>query len=395
MRQKVCCVLWARNSVQQQFKMVAKACVVLSRDFFLSKVLSVLLCGLLCSGVACGEVESLITGMFPGEDGQKEKKTEQVIILSTTPTDVEYENNAAELSRIPLSDIVEISFIDEPPNLAAAREFLENGLPDEARKQFEEISDDEWSGLPEEVLVEKQFVFAAFAGRLAIESGDNLVEADKLLSEFLAANPRSYHFYEIENIYGTLKFKEGDYAAAMQAFGVLSKGPSSYKIQALNGKGEILIKQRKFVEAISEYDAALSVSANDTTSLKRKQEAALGKARALSGLVKHDDALKLVKSTINASNPDDKSFLSRAYVVLGEVYRAVQGREQEALVAYLTVDLVYNVAPESHAEALYYLSNLWAIARQEERSRQAGQILKDAYPQSEWAKKLVQEEKKS
>ena len=94
-------------------------------------------------------------------------------------------------------------------------------------------------------------------------------------------------------------------------------------------------------------------------------------------------------------DPEDKSFLSRAYVVLGELYRAVQGREQEALVAYLTVDLVYNVAPESHAEALFYLSNLWAVARQEERSRQAGQILKEAYPQSEWAKKLTQKEKKS
>ena len=394
MRRRVSVVFWVEKVVQRQVERLTKACLCISCKLFLLNM-SVLLCALLCSEVARGEVESLITGMFPGENGQKEQKTEQVIILSTTPTDIEYEDNAAQLNRISLSDVVDISFVDEPPALTVAREFLRDGLPDEARKQFEEISDDEWSGLPEEVLVEKQYVVAAFTGKLAIESGDNMAVAEKLLSEFLKENSRSYHFYEIENIFGTLKYKEGDYATAMQAFSILSKGPPSYKIQALNGKGEIFIKQRKFVEAIMEYDAALSVSANDIMSLKRKQEASLGKARALSGLAKHDDALTLVTSTINACDPEDKSFLSRAYVVLGELYRAVQGREQEALVAYLTVDLVYNVAPESHAEALFYLSNLWAVARQEERSRQAGQILKEAYPQSEWAKKLTQKEKKS
>ena len=67
----------------------------------------------------------------------------------------------------------------------------------------------------------------------------------------------------------------------------------------------------------------------------------------------------------------------------------MEGKDQDALIAYLTVDLVYNTVPDSHAEALYYLSELWGKAREDQRSRQCGQILRDAYPQSGWAKKLA------
>jgi tetratricopeptide (TPR) repeat protein len=310
-------------------------------------------------------------------------------ILGTSPTDVEIENEEGDLKRVPLDKIAEVIFSDEPPKLASARSFLMRGRPADALGELESVQPSELEGVPPLVLAEMEYAKAAASGQIAVESGEGVPAAVATVDGFLSKHPRSHHFFEMQQLVGQLHAKAGDYAAAMQAFDTMAKGPSSFKIQALNGKGQILVEQGKFADAVRDYDAALAISAGDEASLSRKREAALGKARALSRLGKHADAIKLAKATIDAADPEDRNLLSRAYVVLGGLYRAMDGKDQDALIAYLTVDLVYNTVPDSHAEALFYLSDLWGKAREEQRSRQCAQILRDAYPQSGWAKKLA------
>ncbi len=310
-------------------------------------------------------------------------------ILGTSPTDVEIENEEGDLKRVPLDKITEVIFSDEPPKLTSARSFLMRGRPADALGELESVQASELEGLPAMVLAEMEFAKAAAVGQMAVESGDDVAAADAAVAGFLAKNARSHHFFEMQQLLGELRAKAGDYTAAMQAFDTMSKGPGAFKIRASTGKGQILVEQGKVADAVREYDAALAISAGDEASLTRKREAALGKARALSRLGKHADAIKLAKATIDGADPEDRSLLSRGYVVLGGLYRAMDGKEQDALIAYLTVDLVYNTVPESHAEALYHLSELWGKAREDQRSRQCGQILRDAYPQSGWAKKLA------
>jgi TolA-binding protein len=105
---------------------------------------------------------------------------------------------------------------------------------------------------------------------------------------------------------------------------------------------------------------------------------------------KHDAAIESVLQIIKDSNPEDKELLSRAYNVLGSAYRAMGGKEQDALIQFLTVDLVYNTLPEAHAEALFNLGELWDKGSNPERAREARQNLKAAYPASPWAAKLEQ-----
>lgn len=310
-------------------------------------------------------------------------------ILGTSPTDVEIETEQGDLKRVPLDKIAEVIFSDEPPKLTSARSFLMRGRPADALGELESVQASELEGVPAIVMAEMEFAKAAAAGQMAVESGDGVAAADAAVAGFLSKYARSHHFFEMQQLLGELRAQGGDYATAMQAFELLSKGPGAFKIQAFNGKGNILVAQGKFADAVREYDAAIAISAGDEASLTRKREAALGKARALSRLGKHADAIALTKATIDAADPEDRSLLSRAYVVLGSLYRAMEGKDQDALIAYLTVDLVYNTVPDSHAEALYYLSELWGKAREEERSRQSGQNLRDAYPQSGWAKKLA------
>ena len=91
---------------------------------------------------------------------------------------------------------------------------------------------------------------------------------------------------------------------------------------------------------------------------------------------------------IRQADPEDGGVLAGAYAALGQAYRAIPGREQDALIAFLTVDLVYNAAPETHAEALFHLVDLWEKAANPERARETRAMLESTYPGSQWTKKL-------
>ena len=120
-----------------------------------------------------------------------------------------------------------------------------------------------------------------------------------------------------------------------------------------------------------------------------KKLAKLGMARCLKQTGKHDEAVKLVKGVEKQADPEDKEVLARAYNALGDAYRAAGDKDQDALIAYLTVDLVYNTAAASHAEALYNLAGLWEKVKNPERAREARKMLEDTYPTTPWAKKAA------
>jgi tetratricopeptide (TPR) repeat protein len=141
-------------------------------------------------------------------------------------------------------------------------------------------------------------------------------------------------------------------------------------------------------EALAEYEAAIALAGNEKASQPQKRSAEVGKARCLLLQGRHDAAAETVLQIINAANPEEKELLSRAYTVLGATYRAMGGKEQDALIQFLMVELVYNTLPETHAEALFNLAELWDNGGNPERAREARQNLKSAYPDSPWAAKL-------
>ena len=75
--------------------------------------------------------------------------------------------------------------------------------------------------------------------------------------------------------------------------------------------------------------------------------------------------------------------------MIGTAQRASAGDPRDALISFLTVDLVHNEAPDEHAEALFNLVDLWLQANHPERSREARRVLETTYPASPWTKKLA------
>lgn len=309
-------------------------------------------------------------------------------VVATSPNDVDVEDRNGDVKKMSIDKIREVQFGGEPTALRSARGLLLRGRGADALEELAKVEKSDIDGAEPLVVAEMQYVKSAGAARAALDSGEKVPEATALVEGFLSKNPTSHHTYEMQELRGDLLAQAGKVKEATDAYAAFAKGPPAFKVRAATAKARLYTSQKKYDEAIKEYDNALKIDADDEASETQKQAAMLGKARNLGLAGKHDDALGLVQKTIKQANPEAKELLAGAYSALGAIYRSMGGKDQDALISYLTVDLVYNTVPELHAEALYNLAQLWENGKQPERALKVRESLSRTYPASQWTKKL-------
>ena len=313
-------------------------------------------------------------------------------VVGVSPNDIEVKDQGSEqLRKVPIEIVREVVFGAEPDSLRSARGLLFRQDAAGALDEIAKIEAGEMDGVPPLVVAERDFVVAAATAGKAIATGGDLPAAEKALKDFVAKNPRSHHLYRAQEMLGDLASRAGNVEAAKAAYGALEKGPPAYRIRGASAKAEMFFRQGKFAESLAEFErsAKTETDPKDEASAKQKREARLGQARCLARTGKAADAIGLVQGVVKEADPEDRETLGRAYTALGDAYRAAGGKDQDALISFLTVDLVYNTVPDAHAEALFNLVDLWNKAKQVERSREAKQSLQQLYPTSSWAKKLA------
>lgn len=311
-------------------------------------------------------------------------------IVGVSPGDVDIRKQGVEdVTKLPIDQVSVVSFGGEPEALRTARNLLLRQDAAAALEELGKIEQAELDGAADNVLTEVAFVKAAATGRRAAVTGVDIAGGEKGLREFLQKHPRSHHVFHANEILGDLLVRAGRFDDAAAAYAALEKGPPSYRVRAAMAKAGSFYEQKKFAEADREYEAAGRIQTDpaDQASGRQKREAQAGRARCLSRQGKAADAVKLLEEVVRGAAPDDDALLGMAYVALGDAYRAA-GKDQDALIAFLTVDLVYNKAPEQHSEALYNLVQLWQKTQNPERAREAKQSLETVYPDSRWTKAL-------
>ena len=310
-------------------------------------------------------------------------------VSATDANEVQLEDRAGEIKKIAIDQIREVQFGGEPAELKSARSMLLRGRAADSLEELAKIEPTDLDGAEQILLDEVDYVRAAATARVALATGGDPREAGKLVADFVAKHPDSHHAYDMQELLGDLLARAGRVDNALAAYGQLAKGPPSFKVRAASARAAMLLEQGKHAEALREFDAAVQIDSSDEASAAQKRAAELGRARCLAHLGKPDEAVGLVQAVIQQADPEDGEVLGRAYNALGQAYRATAGKEQDALIAFLTVDLVYNKVPETHAEALYNLVDLWEKGANPERSREARAMLESSYPGSQWAKKLT------
>lgn len=290
-----------------------------------------------------------------------------------------------------IDTVLEVFFDGEPAELRSARTNLRRRDAAAALADLAKVKEEELQGKPAFVTEEMAFVRAASQGLQALQSGAKMPPAAEAVKGFLAKYPRSFHAYDMQELLGDLVARAGKLDEAAAAYAFLEKGPPSYRIRATALKARLLREQKKYADALRLLDDAtrIELQPGDAAGTRAKREAELGRAQCLSRLDKAADAIAAARGVIRQADSDAKELLGRAFNVLGDAQRAAGGRDEDAVIAYLTVDLVYNTAAETHAEALYNLVDLWQRTKNPERSREARQTLESQYPNSPWTKRLA------
>lgn len=351
-------------------------------------------------------------------------------VIAVSPGDVEVKDQRErEPRKVSIDQIEYVAFAGEPESLRNARSLLLRQDATGAIEELKKITAEELGGASSNVLAEHAFVTAAAAARQATVTGADVATAEAGLRAFLQKYPRNHNVFRASEILGDLLVRDGKWDAAAAAYAAMEKGPPALAVRAATAKAGSFYAQQKFADAEREYAAAEKTCAeaeqkaeaerreaennrrekeqakaikeanewkrkeagalqDRAASARQRHEASTGRARCLTRQGKAADAVKILREVLREADPESRELLGRAYAALGDAYRAA-GQEQDALIAFLTVDLVYNMVPESHSEALFNLVELWKKVQSPERSREARQALETSYPESQWTKTLA------
>jgi len=309
-------------------------------------------------------------------------------IIAVSPMGVEIEVRGDQQT-VPIERIREVTFTAEPQSLKAARVAIMRGQAAQAVDDLGKIEAAEMEGAEQLIVDELAFVRAAAVGGQAAASGENLAAGEKAVRDYLGKHAQSHHVFPMQELLAKLLARGGKFADAAAALAPLDRGPPAYRVRAMVSRGGLFYDQKKYDDALREFAAAgqITTDPKDSASTAQKRGAEFGTARCLARQGKGADAVASVERIVGETDPDDVEILGQAYNVLGDAWRSV-GKNQDAIIAYLTVSLVYNSVGETRAEALYNLAQLWDQAKYPQRAEEARQELASAYPDSPWARKL-------
>lgn len=302
-------------------------------------------------------------------------------VVQTSATEVTVDRGGARTT-IPVNEIDSIRFSDEPARLSTARTAIEAGRYEDAVTGLEgiNVADIQRTEIKQDVL----FFLALAKARIALAGSDQdaVVEAGRLMAGFVSSNSSSYHFLQACEVVGDTLVAAGKYAASQEYYGRVAAAPfPEYKMRANVALGRALLAEGKADEALKSFQSVLDAEAQGPLADRERLAATLGKARCLAESGQSDEAVKLIDEAIVRANPEEVELHAQAYNALGLAHRKA-GRIQDALLAYLHVDVLYFTSPKEHIEALENLVELWEQVQQPQRADQATRILEERYKRS-------------
>ncbi len=285
---------------------------------------------------------------------------------------------------IQVNEISTILFDSEPASLRAAKMNVAEGHFSEALAELNRVKED---SPREEIKQDLEFYKAYCSARLALEGDGQIADAGHMMIAFVDGNPKSYHYFSGVEVVGDLLVAVGQYHRAAEYYARLDTAPwPDTKMRAGVAIGRTLLAEGKNDEAMRAFEKVLAIQGDGQLAAIQRLLANLGLASVLAATKKNDEAIGIVENLLKKADPDNEQVQARAYNVLGTAYRQA-GRLQEALLAFLHVDLLYSDVSDARAEALANLADLWEQTHKSERALRARKTLEERYKTSPWARK--------
>ncbi len=317
---------------------------------------------------------------------RRDRRSSKVLgtIQEVSPTQVVI-STAAGNRTIAVNEILRVNLAGEPAALRQARTAALSGQYEQALQQLEDLQLD--PNAQDLLRQEVEYYRAEAAANLALQGNGDANTAVRQLLEFVRTNRESMHFFGAVRLLGDLAVALGSYDHASRYYQQLGKAPwPESKLLATVLEGQSLRGQGAYQEAIDKFDEALTTRLSDAEAIRQQTLAQIGKASCLAELEKTDEAQKIIEDVLAKNDPTDDELFAQAYLALGTVHRRAN-RPLDAVLAYLHIDLLFFRQRDAHAEALYYLSNLWGQIDKPERAVQTRNLLKSRYGGTIWGKR--------
>lgn len=286
---------------------------------------------------------------------------------------------------VPVTDISKVIFEDEPRTMERARDLTRQGQYEQAKDELQKV--DAGSIKNENAKSDLAFLLAYNDGKLALAGKGDKAAAVKALVAYDKDNPNGYHFWETSQLLGQLAGSMARYDNALTFFKRL--GESTYPEIKNEGKyqeGVTLLMQGKTAEAKAILEQIQAAAASSPKDVRIKQLAEVGLAQCQ--LIEGDaqGALTKINEFIAKGDSTDIELFGKLYNTQGACYQKLN-KTNEAALAYLHTDLLFSGDPGNHAEALYYLSQLWPSLNETQRATDARSRLTTNYAGSVWVNK--------
>lgn len=308
-------------------------------------------------------------------------------ITKADKNEIEIKTRKGDVVKIPVNDIKEISWDNDP-------KALERGLYQEGRGKWDEAAELFKQALSEIPISNKLlraevgYYAMRLEGNKALNDPTTRKAAITKLTKFNdGPNANFYRYYDGVFLLGRLLMADENFAEAKKVYSKLEAAPfDDMKMASQTAQAKIAFLQKDYDKAMSRYQKVIDMPMNSEATKIQHWEAMLGKAQCLELKKQFDESLKLLDTVIANLDASQARILSETYLQKGNCLVQKKNNPQ-AIIAYLMVDIIFP-KEQAHAEALYNLTKLWPALNHPQRATKASETLKKKYPNSPWTKKL-------
>jgi len=288
--------------------------------------------------------------------------------------------------RIAANEIDRIKWDSESPQVGQIRIEERNGQFDKAIEGYEAALKDATN---ENLRTDLEFNIARAAAAKAIKDEDQFDDAIGRLEKFRTAHSKSFRYYEALRLLAQLYMLKGDVEKGNAALQAMADAPwTDFKMETDILKAKVALAHDDIGGALKDLDGVIAVSPATAAEKSRRYEALVTKASCLQKQAKYQQATDVLNGILEEASDEDTKTLADTCIRLGDCYQA-GGRTKEAILAYLRVDVLFPKEKKQHAEALYYLSRLFAQDGKPDKAADAEARLQEHYPRSPWTAKLT------
>jgi tetratricopeptide (TPR) repeat protein len=305
-------------------------------------------------------------------------------VIRATKTSVAYELSGQN-QEISAAEVQYVDFAGEPTELGRARTRLASGQFADCLTELQKIDPGPLSALIKAEI--SHLTATAEARRAMIDGTTTARDAARIVSQALKDYPESYHYFDLADQLGLLAFHAGELASAEAQFQeMVNSGVPPFALRGHLRLGRVLIEQNKLPEAKDHLDQVIRSDATDDFAQDAKLIARCLSARVMAGSSQAPQAIELLQSIISSESSERKQVFAYCYNSLGICHLGAADLKNATL-AFLHTDLLYSSESDLHAEALFYLSDIWSKLGRTDDALRAKQTLSQQYRNSFWASK--------